>query len=57
MAAVLVGLEPQMARLPSLIPSMPDLLPTAVRLGLAAIAYLAVGAVGWRLIRRNLQSE
>jgi putative peptidoglycan lipid II flippase len=57
MAAVLVGLEPQMARLPNLIPSMPELLPTAIRLGLAAIAYLAVGAVGWRLIRRNLQPE
>jgi putative peptidoglycan lipid II flippase len=53
MAAVLVGLEPHLRGLSGMIPGFPEALPVAVRLAVGLVAYLAVMAAGWRLLRRQ----
>lgn len=52
MASVLELLEPQLARMPELLPAFPGLVPLALRASLAGGAYLAIIAVAWRLMVR-----
>jgi len=52
--AIIVGLQPWAATLPSPVAALPGLLPVGVILTAAGVAYIAVIALGFRIIRRSL---
>lgn len=52
--ALIVGLEPWASTLPHPVAALPGLLPVAVTLATAGLAYIAVIFLGFRIIRRSL---
>jgi putative peptidoglycan lipid II flippase len=53
LAAVITGLEPFAAQFSGVIPSVPELVPVTLKLGLGGAAYLVVIALGYKAISRK----
>jgi putative peptidoglycan lipid II flippase len=53
LAAVITGLEPFAQKFLGLVPAVPELAPVALRLAAGGAVYLAILALGWKLIVRK----